>query len=85
MRHPRGGLDGEEPKQVSEETYKERVLRMSEERKEFVTAEDGYVMYWPAGFMGGGYSAPELRILADELDRRNAAWDKEVQEYFKSG
>jgi hypothetical protein len=65
---------------MSEESYRDRVLRMSEERDEFVTGDDGYVIYWPASFTGGGYNSAELRILADELDRRNEAWDKQVRE-----
>lgn len=45
---------------------------------EFVTADDGYVVYWPNG-CPGAFNAWTLRAFADELDRRNAAWDAQVQ------
>lgn len=39
--------------------------------------EDGYYHFWA----GKGYlSAEALRIIADELDRRNASWHKQVSE-----
>ena len=60
-------------------TSKKRVIAMAEERKEFVTLEDGYVYYWPEGSPHGAFPAVALRLLADELDRRNAEWDKQVQ------
>lgn len=62
------------------ESYAERVLRISTERNEFLTGDDGYVVWWPDGSTHGALVAAELRILAAELDRRNAAWDKQVQE-----
>jgi hypothetical protein len=72
----------------------QRLIRMIEERGEFVTGDDGYVVYWPntnpchhpeGGTTGGGgsYSAAVLRAIADELDRRNAAWDRQVQAFFE--
>lgn len=65
-------------------------VRVAQERNEFVTLEDGYVYWWPTlqavqhpggGTTGGGgaLSAHELRAIADELDRRNAAWDAQIQ------
>lgn len=44
---------------------------------DFVTFDDGYIYWWPD--VRGGLSAHDLRVVADELDRRNAEWDKEVQ------
>ena len=58
------------------------IIEIADERKEFVTGDDGYVMYWPNKQFGGGLSAHNLRELADELDRRNADWDKEIEDYF---
>lgn len=66
------------------------IIRLVEERKEFVMAEDGYIVYWPTmepvkhasgGSTGGGgfYPSYVLRAIADELDRRNAAWDAQVR------
>lgn len=39
---------------------------------EIIVGEDGFYFYWPD--RRGGYTAANLRELADELDRRNAAW-----------
>lgn len=66
------------------------IVRLVEERKEFMMDVDGYVIYWPntepcthasGGTTGGGgaYSSYMLRAIADELDRRNAAWDAQVR------
>lgn len=45
---------------------------------EFITFEDGFQYYWP--LKSGGFSAHQLREIADELDRRNAVWDKQLRE-----
>jgi len=58
-----------------------RILAEADKRKEFVTGEDGYVVYWPAK-LGGAYSSWVMRLIADELDRRNADWDRQMQETF---
>lgn len=44
--------------------------------KELFPDVDGYVKYWPK--QGGFLEAHHLRAIADELDRRNKAWDDEV-------
>ena len=49
-------------------------------RDDFVTLEDGYKYYWPYGEHRGAMSAELLRLIADELDAANAAWDAIVQE-----
>jgi hypothetical protein len=48
---------------------------MSEALGEFVTYVDGSVVYWPQRNQGCAYKAHHLRELADEIDRRNAAWE----------
>lgn len=63
--------------QVEEE--RKRIISLSTAREEFVTFDDGYVHFWPDGSPHGGLSAWHLRVLADELDRRNRAWDAHVQ------
>jgi hypothetical protein len=63
------------------ESHKDRVIRMSRERKDFVAGDDGYWVYWPTGRSVGAVGAAELRILADELDRLNADWDRAVNEF----
>jgi hypothetical protein len=61
------------------EPERKRVVALSGERNEFVTFTDGYVHYWPAGSPNGALSSWHLRVLADELDRRNRAWDVKVR------
>ena len=58
-------------------TLRKRIERMSTERKEFVTLEDGYYYFWPDKSLGA-LAPAELRILADILDERNKAWDTQV-------
>ena len=62
------------------ETERDLVVRITAERKEFIYADDGYVVFWPNGSTNGAFDAANLRILADELDRRNEEWDKQVRE-----
>lgn len=56
-----------------------RIITMSEAREEFIHLEDGYLYYSPEGGVHGAFSSWMLRALADELDRRNAAWDAQIQ------
>lgn len=49
---------------------------------DFITGDDGYKIYWPEGFQGGGFSSWLLRLIADELDKANEDWDKHIQETF---
>jgi hypothetical protein len=64
------------------ESDQERIIRLASEREEFVTDVDGFVYFWPNRDFGGHFSSHVLRILADELDRRNEAWSAEIDEYF---
>lgn len=66
----------------SQEEYRQRVIRLADERNEFVTDVDGYVYWWPDQSPWGHHASFHLRWLADELDRRNAAWDKQITNYF---
>lgn len=69
---------------TTNEEDRQRCLAISEERGDFVTGEDGYVVYWPdlRSRSLGALAAHHLRWLADELDRRNAEWDAVVQAEF---
>ncbi len=58
------------------------IVKLAAERSEFVTDVDGFVYYWPKSDRGGSYAAHHLRQLADELDRRNADWEKQINDYF---
>lgn len=60
------------------EELKAKMERISTERKQFITLEDGYVYFWPTG--PGAASASELRMLAEILDEKNAKWDAQVKE-----
>jgi hypothetical protein len=61
------------------EDERARVVSISAAREEFVTFEDGYSHWWPSGSANGALSSWHLRVLADELDRRNRSWDKQVR------
>lgn len=58
----------------------QKVLRMAQERGEFVTDVDGFVYWWPTAnpTAAGHLSSTQLRWLADELDSRNAAWQAKI-------
>lgn len=60
-----------------------RIVAVSQERGDFVTDTDGFVYYWPKEAGRGHLSAWHLRVLADELDRRNEPWQKEINDYFE--
>jgi hypothetical protein len=60
-----------------------RIVEMAHTAGEFVTGDDGFVVYWPKNQRGGCYSAHDLRALADEIDKRNAAWQAELNAYFE--
>jgi hypothetical protein len=55
-----------------------RVIAITEKRGEFVTFEDGFVYLWPAQSPHGAMTSWHLRTLADEMDRRNRAWDLQL-------
>lgn len=48
---------------------------------DWITGDDGFVVYWPV-MSRGGFSASMLRAIADELDRRNAAWAGQIEAHF---
>lgn len=62
------------------------VCRLAEERGEFVTDVDGFVYWWPSAKPehAGHLSPYQLRVLADELDRRNAPWQSIIDAEFSS-
>ncbi len=62
-----------------------RVCRLAEERGEFVTDVDGFVYWWSSAKPehAGHLASDQLRFLADELDRRNAAWQAQIDKYFE--
>lgn len=60
----------------AKEEMKAKILERTED---FVALECGYVYFWPKRPVGA-ISAVELRLIADILDEKNAAWDKSVQD-----
>lgn len=61
----------------------DRIIRMTDERGEFVHLEDGFLYYAPTGSPHGVIPAWMLRALADELDKRNAPHEAEINDYFE--
>lgn len=53
------------------------IIAEIEKRDEFILLEDGYLYWWPAQM--GAVDADTLRVIADELDKRNKSWDEVVQ------
>lgn len=60
-----------------------RVVRMAEQKGEFVILEDGFVYFWPDGSHCGAISSWQLRVLADEIDRRNDPIQELISDYFE--
>lgn len=65
--------------------HSQRVIESCDKQEMLDVGDDGYVHFWvpvgPKAFNHGGYlTANDLRIIADELDRRNAEWHKKAQE-----
>ncbi len=44
---------------------------------DFGPLDDGYIRFWIKD--KGCLSSYDLRVIADELDRRNEQWDRQVQ------
>lgn len=55
------------------------LISLLDNRQEFVTGDDGFVIFWPMDCRTGGYTASVLRTIADELDKRNADWARQVE------
>ena len=59
--------------------HRDRVLICSE--RDIVPCEDGYYRFFTSD---GGLNAEDLRIIADELDRRNKPLKEEYEEYLRN-
>lgn len=59
----------------------DHIIAASDEHGDFVTGDDGFVVFWPEG-QRGAFEAWHLRIIADELDRRNAPWAAQIDQFF---
>ena len=58
----------------------DRVIQSCERGNQFISLEDGFCYFWIEGH--GALSAEALRVIADELDRRNKGWQGEIDNYF---
>lgn len=59
------------------EEYKRRLLEVVD--SQLIQEVDGFYYYFPEN--GGFITSHGLRIIADELDRRNKDWDDEITKY----
>lgn len=57
----------------------ERLIPLLDERGDLLTSDDGYVIFWPTE-NHGAFTASDLRLIADEIDKRNKDWDETVCE-----
>lgn len=53
------------------------LLNKAYQRKDIDKLDDGYFYFFNDS---GAITAAQLREIADELDRRNADWDKQVKQ-----
>jgi len=60
---------------MTEWNMRERILKHAE--KDIFPMDDGFYYWGPCG--GGGISSYELRIIAEELDRRNKDWEETIE------
>lgn len=67
---------------MSARDYRILVIERVDAANEIGPLDDGFLYYFPSGY--GGLSAEVLRIIADELDRRNAGWNASIEAYFES-
>jgi hypothetical protein len=56
-----------------------RLIRLANERGDFVRTEDGYTCYWPSEASRGALPAWALRVLANEMEKRDETWDAIIQ------
>lgn len=54
--------------------YREKFIKACE--SDLIKDVDGFVKFWPQ--KAGCLEAHHLRMLADELDKRNADWQKQI-------
>lgn len=58
----------------------EELIKRCDLRGDFLMGEDGYWVWWPEEGILGFLESWALRVIADELDKRNEDWDKKIQE-----
>lgn len=58
----------------------EEIIKRIDERRDFVTYVDGFVYYWPT--TRGHHSTHVLRVIADELEKRDKPWEEIIARDF---
>ena len=58
--------------------YASRIIKKADEAGDIFTLEDGFFYFGPS--TGGAMSAELLRVIADELDRRNEGWASTIKQ-----
>lgn len=56
---------------------KEKLIEKVEKDGDLIRCEDGYWVFWPSR-NHGAFQAYHLRIIAEELDKRNIEFEKEM-------
>lgn len=59
-----------------------KLLRYAKTTREIMPLDDGFYYWWPESYRGA-YAAYQLRWIADELDRLNEPYKKQINEYFE--
>jgi hypothetical protein len=60
-----------------------RLLEIAKQQGDFVTGDDGFVIYWPTSSGSrGALTSWMLRALADEIDRLNEPAEAALEAYF---
>jgi len=60
----------------------ERLIKIIEDHDGFDNLDDGFVYFFPQN-NGGCLQSWALRVIADELDRRNESWSANIDDYFE--
>ena len=60
-----------------DDEYRQHVIETCEEFCEIGPLDDGFQYFWIKD--RGAMSATDLRIIADELDRRNKDWQEQIE------
>lgn len=59
-----------------------KLISKCDEHRDFISGDDGYIVYWPA-MRHGALGSWGLRVIAQELDQRNKEWDERSQQFEK--
>jgi len=59
----------------------QKIIQRVDEAGDIFPLEDGFYYYGSSG--GGALSSWNLRVIADELDKRNKDWDDQLNEHFE--